>query len=350
MESRILAERSQRIYLDWNKSSFEEKKDVVAHPEKYWVLGDIRASETDIGELRLQDLKATENYISFKYNILFEAMSQPAAMGILFFDEMNLAPNMIKAQFYKIINDKAIGDIPISDGVLCVSAGNEAEHSRGVTDDPIPLSSRRANHLIRPLTSTEYLDYAVKSGQHQWVSGFLAFNGAMVHNIDYRVSDSSGQPCARTWTKLSNILTNNPDLKLGNKEDQVDEVEMHAIAWVGNGAGQEFAAYVRAARKVNLDDVLKNPQSINEYVSQQDLSMAYAIISGIVDRFRSDKKVLRPAFEVCLAIGNINMGAYLLRSIKNVDETKFTKMSKDEGLNDLAMKVVERYAKFLIRT
>ena len=150
-----------RVWIEWNKASIEGKTDVVLNPGKYFVFADIRASETDIGELRLQDMRTAENYITFKYNILFVALSRPESMGILFFDEMNLAPNMIKAQFYKIINDKAVGDIPLSEDVMCVSAGNEAEHSRGVTEDPVPLVLRRANYFLRPLTAEEYTDYAV---------------------------------------------------------------------------------------------------------------------------------------------------------------------------------------------
>jgi len=342
-EAKVLAEKEGRQYFDWNKSMMAEKMDVVEHPEKYFVLGDIRASETDIGELRLQDLKAAQSFITFKYNILFEAMSKKEAMGILFFDEMNLAPNMIKAQFYKLINDRAIGDIPIGDEVLCISAGNEAEHSRGVTEDPIPLVLRRGNYFVKPLTSEEYLDYAVKTGHNQWVTGFLAFAPHTLHMIKYDVTEGSGQPCARTWSKLSNLLNNNSDL--GD-----EDIEMHAIAWVGQGVGMEFAAYVRSARQIKLDDVLKNPKSINDFLNQKDLSIAYAIISGVVEKFRGDKKVIKPAFEICLHIERVELGAYLLRCMKNVDDNKFMKAGKDDAIDELATKVVERFAKYLIRT
>jgi hypothetical protein len=255
---------------------------------------------------------------------------------------MNLAPNMIKAQFYKIINDRCIGDIPISENVLVISAGNESDHARGVVEDPIPLVLRRVNYFIRPLTKDEYIDFAVKAGQHQFVVGYLGFAPHNLHKIDYDIAESSSQPCPREWTKLSNILVHNPDLK-------DDDIEMHAIGFVGQAVGLEFAAYARAAKKIDLDAVLRNPKSINEYANEKELSLAYAIIAGVVERFRTDKKVIKPAFEIALYISRIELGTYLLRCMKNLDENKFMRSGSKDVSDEIVNKVVERYAKFLFK-
>lgn len=344
MESRAIAKDEGREFFNWNRSSLEQKHQALATPEKFFVFADIRASETDIGELRLQDLKDGMPYITFKYNILFEALSKQGAMGVLFFDEMNLAPNMIKAQFYKIINDRAVGDIPISDDVLCVSAGNEAEHARGVTEDPVPLVLRRGNYFVRPLTAEEYLDFAVKDGHHQFVTGYLSFQPQDVHQVRYDLPDGVGQPCARTWTKLSNMLHANASLS-------VDDVEMLATGLVGQGAATKFSAYVRSAKKVDLDAVIKNPELINEFTDEKEISLAYAIIAGVVERFRTDKKVIKPAFEMACHINRVELGAYLLRCLKNLDENKFRRAGGTDKLidDDLMNKTVEKYGKYLFR-
>ena len=233
--AKALSAEEGREYLEWNRATMQEKAEAVANPEKFFVFADVRASETDIGELRLQDMRNGESYITFKYNILFEALSKEGAKGILFFDEMNLAPNMIKAQFYKIINDGAIGDIPLSKGVLCVSAGNEAEHSRGVTDDAVPLVLRRGNYFLRPLSAEEYTEFAVKAGQHEWITGYLGFQPNDVHNIAYDLPDGVGQPCPRTWTRLSQVLRANP-------ECETEDVQMFATGLVGQGVAKKFTA------------------------------------------------------------------------------------------------------------
>lgn len=341
-EAKQLAIEMNREFMDWNRTQIDKKMDAMQNPKKYFVFCDIRASETDIGELRLQDIKATEDFITFKYNLAFKVVSHEDAQGVLFFDEMNLAANMIKAQFYKIINDHCIGDIPISDGVLCLSAGNEAEHARGVTEDPVPLVLRRGNYFIRPPTSEEYLDYAVKNGHHQFVTGFLAFAGHHVHKIKYDLPDSVGQPCVRTWTKLSNILNSNPKM---TKE----QMAMVSTGWIGQAVAMEFVAYAESAKKIDLDSILKKPELIAEYDDDKGLSMLYAIIQGVVERFRHDKKIMKSAFEISLHLRRAELGAYMFRQLKNLDEGKFMKAGASEKLIDeaLANKVVEKYGKYL---
>jgi len=340
--ARQIAESEQRVFFEWNRRSMEEKRKVLAEPEKYFVFADIRASETDIGELRLQNMKDTQGYMTFIYNIVFEVLSKSSAMGILFFDEMNLAPNMIKAQFYKVINDRAIGDIPLSDGVLCVSAGNEAEHSRGVTEDPVPLVLRRGNYFLRPLTGEEYTDYASRTGQHQWIIGYLGFQPNDVHLIEYDLPDSVGQPCPRTWTRFSQILQANPRMSLR-------EVEIIANGLVGQGVAKKFIAFVKSAQGIDLNAILAKPSLIREY--EKELSLLYAVFGGVVGKFRDDKKVIKPAFEIALEVARPELGAYMLRSIKNTDEKSFMKAGGSDKMipDDIVKKVVERYAKFLFK-
>lgn len=343
--ARDIAEANNKQFVEWNNLALEEKQRIVEDPTDVFIFADVRASETDIGELRLQDLKDGKEYITFKYNILFQALSHPDAMGILFFDEMNLAPNMIKAQFYKIINDRAVGDIPLSNNVLCISAGNEAEHARGVSEDPVPLVLRRGNYFLRPLTHEEYNDYAIAADHHKHVIGFLAFQPGKTHDIAYDMPDSVGQPCPRTWTKLSSILKGNPKMS-------DEDVLIVAQGLVGQGAGFEFAAYVEQAQDIDLNAIIRNPALIRQYESQpKGISIVYAIISGVVDKFREDKSILSNAFQMAVELERPEFGAYLMRSLKAADEKEFLKAGKNEKViaPELMQKVLAKYGKFLLQ-
>jgi len=328
-----LAKDNNREFLEWNKSTMATKEDAVANPQKYFVFADIRASETDIGELRLQNIKSDKNYITFQYNILFEVVSQKGAKGVLFFDEMNLAPNMIKAQFYKIINDKCVGDIPISPEVLCVSAGNEAEHARGVTEDPVPLVLRRANYFVRPLKPEEYIDFAQRSGYNKHIIGYLAFQPQDTHNIQYDLSDGVGQPCPRTWTKLNNISDD-------ALENDMRMLQMVATGFVGQGCARKYVAYVKSAKKVNLDAIIKNPSKISEY-EQGDLSLTYAIITGLAEKYKNNKKeMLGVIVQVANKMKRTELGTFLVRSVKNIDRSAFMKI----GLLSVDGKILDDFA------
>jgi len=332
-----------REFVNWNKASMAQKEATIAEPKRFFVFADLRASETDIGELRLQEMSNGKDFITFKYNVLFRAMSDLDAMGVLFLDEMNLASNLTKSQFYKLINDHAIGDIPLSDGILIASAGNESQHSRGVTDDPVPLVTRRGNYFIRPLTQEEFNDYMVATGHHPNIVGYLAFQPGDVHRIAYDLPDSVGQPCVRTWSKLSNLMNRNPRLT-------VDQVEMLASGFVGQATATKFGAFVRAARKIDIDAIMEHPELMREYNSERELSLSYAVISAVVDKWRQNKKYLKSALNISLEIDRPELGAYMIRSVKMVDTSKWTKAFCDDSIVDkvLVDKIMDRYGKYII--
>ena len=339
--SKELAEENGRELFDWNRESLDRKKEAFAKPDRFFIFADYRASETDIGEIRLQDINGSDGYIIYKYGLLFAAMSKPEAMGVLFLDEMNLAPQMIKAQFYKLVNDHCVGDIPLSDDVMVVIAGNEVQHAHGATRDPVPLVTRRANYFLRPLNDEEFSQFMVTTAHHPWVIGYLAFAPQETHSLKYDLPDEVGQPCPRTWTKLSNII-------LSNKNMKDEDVEMVATAYVGQASARQFMSYVKTARKVDIDSVIKKPELIKEF--EKELSMIYAICTGIVEKFRTDKKVIRPAIEVSIHVSRPELGAYLMRSMKAVNPSGFMKMGFDEKVldKDLLQKFSSRYGKFLL--
>lgn len=337
VESVNIAKDVGRKFLDWNKSTMEEKEAAAADPSGVFIFADVRALETDIGELRLQDMQNGKPYITFKYNLLFVALSNPSAMGVLFLDELNNAPNLQKMQMYKLINDRAIGDIPLSDGVLVISAGNEAEHSYGTTEDPVPLVLRRANYFIAPPTKDEFLQYAVLAEVHPLVTGYIAFAGQNTHDVEYDNPDPVGQPCSRTWTKLSNVLK-------ANERMPADVMTTIAVGYVGQKVGLEFGAYAKLARKVNIDEIIQNPERIKDFNPTDELSLLYAVLTGVVEKYRTDKKVLEPAIEVSMLVRE-ELGVYMMRQIKQLDKENFMfKLAKHKKFKEWT----EKYQKYFL--
>ena len=339
-----------RKFLNWNRCGFSTKEDAVENPHKYFIFADIRASETDIGELRLQDLQNGREYITFKYNILFKALSDERAKGILFFDEMNLAPNMIKAQFYKIINDRAVGDIPISTSVLCVSAGNEAEHARGVTEDPVPLVLRRANYFVRPLIDDEWSDFAIRSEYNKYIVGFTKFQPKFVHNIQYDLPAGVGQPCPRTWTKLNTLQTPEMERELMNWNPKESEhqplLKIISTGLLGQEVAAQYCAYVQAAKDINLEEIIKEPKRIRKY-EQGNLSLYWAIVSALVDKYRHNKNdMLKPIILIANEIERKELGTFLVRSVKNIDKNAFMKIGLMKVDPDVINEFAKRYSKY----
>lgn len=348
-EARDIASDEGREFLEWNRAGYAAKCDALEHPGKYFVFADLRAAETDVGEQRLQDMQNGKPYITYKYNMVFEVMSKAEAQGILFLDELNNAPNMTKMQFYKLINDRAIGDLPLSDGILVISAGNETEHAVGVTEDPVPLVLRRANYFIRPPTAEEFVDYAVQAGLHQWITGYVALAPQDVHNVKYDLVNPVGQPCSRTWTKLSNVLNANESMQMGKLGTEDAGIRAVSYAYLG-AVGEKFCAYVETAKKVNIDQIIANPKLVKEL--KDELSLLYAVTTGVIEKYRTGTgkrkdEVIDAALEISLLIRE-EMGVFMMRQVKSLDASTWSK--KVVSHPKFKSEFTKKYSKYFFAT
>ena len=62
--------------------------------------------------------------------------------GILFFDEVNMAPPAIQGIAQQLILDRQVGSYKVPDGWFIWAAGNRKEDHAAVFDMPAPLSNR----------------------------------------------------------------------------------------------------------------------------------------------------------------------------------------------------------------
>lgn len=300
-------ENDGRSFIEWNQTPLKDKFEIYKNPAKYFIFADFRASETDIGELRLQEMHKEQDFITYKYNLLFVVLSNPDSKGVLFFDEMNLAPDMIKAQFYKVYNDRAIGDLPLSNGVLICSAGNESTQVRSIVPDSVALTTRRGNYFLSPLTSKEFTEYGFETGIHSSIVGYLSFAPQDIHDLKYDLGDPIGQPCARTWEKLSNIINTNPSMTM-------DDRSIIARAFIGSIA-TKYIAYSRVEERLNLADVIKDPTKAKAI---KELQMQYALVCGLIGTFKqNDESVFPKICEISLYIKE-EIGVYMLRMVKKL--------------------------------
>lgn len=301
-------ESDKREFLEWSRISVEKKKEVLQDPSKYFIFEDLRASETDIGELRLQEMNNEDNYITYKYNLLFKVLSNTNSKGVLFFDEMNLANNMIKAQFYKVYNDRSIGDMPISDNVLVCSAGNESSQVRDVVQDSVALTTRRGNYFINPLTSEEFVEYGLMTNVHTSIIGYLSFAPQDVHDLKYDLPDPIGQPCARTWEKLSNIRNNNTTMTL-------DEISLISRGLIGPSIATKYVSYVKLEKSIKLEDVIKDP-SVAKGI--KEIQIVYAVVTGLLAKLKQGDSTIFPV--ICKVSLNIKeeIAVYMMRLTKQM--------------------------------
>ena len=103
--------------------------------------------------------------------------------GILFLDEINMAPPAVQGIAQQLILDRKVGSYKVPDGWFIWSAGNRKEDFAAVFDMPAPLANRFI-HLEVNSGLDEFKEYALKHKIDDRIISFLNFRPKLLHKID----------------------------------------------------------------------------------------------------------------------------------------------------------------------
>ncbi len=186
---------------------------------------DIRLSQLAPTDLR--GLPVAEDGISKWFPPEFLPQS---GRGILFLDEINMAPPAMQGMAQQLILDRRVGSYLVPDGWLIWAAGNRKEDRAGVFDMPAPLSNRFLHLQVEP-DFESFKAYALTTGIHEQTIAFLAFRPCLLHKIDPQ------QPawCSpRSWVMASTLHYAGLDLAPA----------------IGVAANAEFQAFISLYRQL----------------------------------------------------------------------------------------------------
>lgn len=221
---------------------------------------DVRLSQLAPTDLR--GLPVPENGISKWFPPEFLPCD---GQGILFMDEINMAPPAMQGVAQQLILDRAVGSYRLPDGWFVWAAGNRKEDRAAVFDMPSPLANRFI-HLTLESSIEDFRQYAFSHGFAEEVIGFLAFRVDLLHKLDQH---SDAWPSPRSWEMASQLF----------------RAELDIDAAVGIGCATEFAAYLAVTRDIpDLEGILsgnKHPEFPTEP------SMRYASVMGMVGRYQN---------------------------------------------------------------
>ncbi len=128
--------------------------------------------------------------------------------GILFLDEINLAPPVMQGMAQQLILDRQVGSYLVPDGWFVWAAGNRKEDRAGVFEMPAPLANRFLHLQVEP-DFESFKAYALGAGIHEQIIAFLSFRPSLLHKIDPQ------QPawCSpRSWMMASSLHYSGLDL------------------------------------------------------------------------------------------------------------------------------------------
>jgi MoxR-like ATPase len=183
--------------------------------------------------------------------------------GILFLDELNMAPPAMQGMAQQLILDRRVGSYEVPDDWFIWAAGNRKEDRAAVFDMPAPLANRFLHLEVEP-DFESFKTYAMENGIHEQVIAFLSFRTALLHRMD---PQQSAWPSPRSWAMASSLHT----------------VGLGIAPVVGAAAAAEFEAFITLyASLVNLDTILHGDGGALPFPAEP--SARYATVVGLTLR------------------------------------------------------------------
>lgn len=216
--------------------------------------------------------------------------------GIIFFDEMNLADDTVRAACYQYILEGRYGNVPpvmkktkggkeIFAFWRCAASNTEQDYA-GVNQTGLALLRRFAHYQIEPEVN-EIVNYLLEHGKDARVIAYLknASQDLFPEVWDERLLDKKANPFPYTWELASTLI-----------EGKTDTVVMHNLVagCVGPGVAGRFIAFCKTVGKFDIIKFIKKPKEEAARIKKDNdrASLFYAVISSLASWwFRKDKRL-----------------------------------------------------------
>lgn len=200
-----------------------------------------------------------------------EAAIHATKPTVWFLDDLGQATPAVQASYMQLTLARRINGNQLPPYVTFVAATNRRTDRAGVSGILEPVKSRFTIYELAT-NLEDWVEWAVPTGIHPHVLGFLRFRPDLLHAFT-PTADMENSPNPRTWAKLSMWLTAgiHPDDELAT-----------CAGNVGQGAASEFVAFLRVARDVpDLDSVIEHPDKAPIPVQPNSL---YALTAALAYR------------------------------------------------------------------
>lgn len=236
------------------------KSSIVAQTANAHKIGFIDLRLSQLAPTDLRGLPVARNGVSRWYPPEFLPRT---GEGVLFLDEINLAPPTMQGMAQQLILDRKVGNYVVPPGWYIWAAGNRSEDRAAVFDMPAPLANRFL-HVDTQADLDSFKRFAFKSGIHEQIAAFLTFRPALLHKFD---PQQPAWPSPRSWAMASQLHAIGADIAPA----------------IGAGAAVEFNAFCAVYRDLpDLEQVLEGNGA--GLVFPEEPSIRYATVVGLTAR------------------------------------------------------------------
>lgn len=327
-----IAKQKGKEFVLWEDTTNDQKNEMIENPEKYFVFCDQRIGQMDATDLRgIPNMMDTDKLqtIPYAWVVYF---TQEKADGVIFFDEINLAPPTVAGSAYQIINDRTISDRKLSDDVFCMGAGNRPEDKAHIFDMPMPLHDRFAEVEIG-VNSEKWCEWASQNSNiNPHLISFINWKPNRLYHADVKKGDKPSTP--RAIERASKLL---------GDRDITDDLAFEIVAIsAGEAFATEFQAYVKYYSQLNWKTIYSKPETVSTF----EMDKLWAVVGGMTDQFLKgvDDKIFDKMIDVILEM-RPDFALVGLKMMKDGNKKKFaTQIRKCTNFK----KVVKEHSKFII--
>ncbi|MGB0582522.1 MAG: AAA family ATPase [Limisphaerales bacterium] len=256
--SQLIAAESQRSVMIWGPPGVG-KSSIVGQvaTENDLLLTDLRLSQ-----LAPTDLRGLPVADGDRSRWLPPEFLPEEGRGILFLDELNMAPPALQGIAQQLILDRRVGSYCVPPGWHVWAAGNRKEDRASVFDMPAPLANRFLHFTVEPHWES-FRSWAARCGLHEQVMAFVAFRPSLLHQPD---GNAPAWPSCRSWEMAS----------------ELHDVGMGIAPAVGEGTAAEFNAFTDVCQSLpDLDVILAGDGQYIEFPEEPSLRYAASIGLGV---------------------------------------------------------------------
>lgn len=183
--------------------------------------------------------------------------------GILFLDELNLAPPAMQGMAQQLILDRRVGSYTVPDNWFIWAAGNRKEDRAAVFDMPAPLANRFIHLTVDP-DFESFKAYAMTCDIHEQLLAFLSFRPSLLHKLD---PQQPAWPSPRSWMVANDLY----------------KVGLDIATVVGAGVAAELQAFVALYKQ--MPDIEPILHGTGEHIAfPKEPSLRYALTIALTMR------------------------------------------------------------------
>ena len=260
--------------------------------------------------------------------MLSNEMNPSGGPAVLYFNEVNSAPESVLATLLRLFNERAIGELTLRDNVMLIADGNPASSQSIGRDLPMALR-RRFMWLALDASLGEWKQWGLLNGVDARILAFFEVPAflPLFNNFEPKKRDALTYACPASWSHLSNTLRATKEAEAGGTSlTEYDRLVLFS-GEVGQEAGAAFAGFLKLAAQIpDAAQVLNNA---NRAELPKDVQMRALLAGSIINLVRNEPLLVERAMQVAHRFftpgpdSTPEYGLFLARSISSIPALKY---------------------------